>query len=249
MNIHIFDLDWTLCEELWVLSDNMINNLIELSKKDKIYINTWRSVQSFKKAVKNNTFLLDNLTLITENWSKCGKRIYNFNKNEVQEIINFLEKNLKKIKYFDFWVGDKLYTYSLSRIIDEDENRIYYDNFLDIKDCIYNNLHSISMFYIVFYEYLQYTFKEVCWVFWDCDLTLTRRGINKAKILESLKSYSRIFVYWNWVNDLSLFYNKKRRKFNIWVWNNQEILQLSDVKLKSYVELEEYLMSKVFMDL
>ena len=149
-----------------------------------------------------------------------------------------------------FVLGCASSTGNMSSLIkDEDENRIYYDNFLDIKDCIYNNLHSISMFYIVFYEYLQYTFKEVCWVFWDCDLTLTRRGINKAKILESLKSYSRIFVYWNWVNDLSLFYNKKRRKFNIWVWNNQEILQLSDVKLKSYVELEEYLMSKVFMDL
>ncbi len=73
MNIHIFDLGWTLCEELWILSNKMINNLLKLTKKDKIYIVTWRWFKSLKKAIKNNHYLLNNVNFITENGSKHNK--------------------------------------------------------------------------------------------------------------------------------------------------------------------------------
>lgn len=241
MNIHIFDLDWTLCEEEWILTDNMINNLIKLTKKDKVYINTWRWLKSLKKAIKNNRHLLNNINFVTENGSKYNKKIYNFNKAEIQEITSFFEKNLNKMEYFDFWIGDKLYTFSSKKIDDENENRVYEDTFLSLKSLIYKNLKVISMFYISFRNKLQYRFQNVSWMFWDNDLILTKKWVNKSKILKMLDCYNRIFVYWNWENDLPLFQYKKIRKFNIWIWNDKKILQLSDIKLKSHIDLEEYL--------
>ena len=185
--------------------------------------------------------MLNNVIFITENGSKHNKKIYNFSREEIQEIVSFFEKNLNKIEYFDFRINEKLYTFSSKKIDDEDENRVYDNTFLNLKTLIYKNLKVISMFYVVFCDKFHYKFQNVSWIFWNHDLILTKKWINKSRILGTLKKYSRIFVYWNWENDLPLFYYKKHRKFNIWIWKDKKILQLSDIKLKSHVELENYL--------
>lgn len=223
----------------------MIFNLIKLSKKNKVYITTWRWFASLKKAVKNNRTLLKNLNFFTENGSKYNRleKIYNFNKVEIKEIIDFLECYLRQIKYFDFWIDNKLYTFSLKRIDDEDEYRVYEHNFLNIKEFIYKNINVISMFYVVSYKKIHHKFQNISWMFGDFDLILTKKKIDKTILIKTLYLYKNIFVYWNWINDLPLFYYNKNqhRKFNIWIWDNKRILKVSDIKLKSPIDLERYL--------
>lgn len=241
MNIHIFDIDWTLCEEQWILSDKMISYLILLSKKDKVYLNTWRWYKSALNSIKNNSFLKENITFITENWSKFNEKIYNFSKKEIYEILRFLEINLEKIEYFDFWLNDKLYTFFEKNIYDENEFRRYFQNFLDLKYIILEKSESISMFYVFLKEKIIFNFEFVNTLFWKNDIIFTKNWIDKSNILEKLENYEKIFVYWNWKNDLSLFSCKKERKINIWIWKNKQILKLSDIKLSSYLELEQKL--------
>lgn len=50
----------------------------------------------------------ENINFITENWSKFNEKIYNFSEKEINEILIFLENNLEKIEYFDFWLVEKL---------------------------------------------------------------------------------------------------------------------------------------------
>ncbi|MBR7036605.1 hypothetical protein IKI14_01710 [bacterium] len=105
--------------------------------------------------------MLNNVIFITENGSKHNKKIYNFSREEIQEIVSFFEKNLNKIEYFDFRINEKLYTFSSKKIDDEDENRVYDNTFLNLKTLIYKNLKVISMFYVVFCDKFHYKFQNV----------------------------------------------------------------------------------------
>lgn len=242
MNIHIFDIDWTLCEEKWILSDEMIYILVNLAKKDKIFLNTWRWYKSALKSIKNNKTLKEKINFITENWSKFNEKIYNFLKKEIYEILRFLETNLEKIEYFDFWLNDKLYTFSEKNIYDENEFRRYFQNFLDLKYIILEKSESISMFYVFLKEKIIFNFEFVNTLFWKNDIIFTKNWIDKSNILEKLKNYEKIFVYWNWNNDISIFSYNKNNKVNIWIWNKENILKLSDIKLKSHDDLQRYLL-------
>lgn len=210
MNIHIFDIDWTLCEENWILSDEMIDILVNLAKKDKIFLNTWRWYKSSLKSIKNNKTLKEKINFIIENWSKFNEKIYNFSKKEIYEILRFLEINLEKIEYFDFWLNDKLYTFSEKNIYDENEFRRYFQNFLDLKYIILEKSESISMFYVFLKEKIIFNFEFVNTLFWK--------------------------------NDISIFSYNKNNKVNIWIWNKENILKLSDIKLKSHDDLQRYLL-------
>ncbi len=244
MNIHIFDIDWTLCKENWFLSNKIISKLVKILEKDIVYFNTWRWYKSTLQTIKNNKFLKEKVKFITENWSKYNcynekEKIFNFNKNEIKNILSFIEKNLENIIFFDFWLNEKLITISNKKIKDEHKNRKYINNFSEIIEIIYKDYKFISMFYLLFNKDLSN--KNIYWIYWEKDLIITKNWVDKSYVLSEIKNYEKIFVYWNWTNDLHIFSYKKPNKINIWIWNNIKILELSDIKLESYIELEEYL--------
>ncbi len=247
MNIHFFDLDGTLCEESWILTDTMIDTLIQLSFQTNVYITTWRWFPSLQKALKYNQSLLQNINCITENWWKCnnGTLIYHFNLSEIHEIWNFLQQNITKIQYFDYWFHNKLYTFSSRNIQDEHEYRKYYTNIKDILNIFYHNSNTISMVYIKLYETINYKFKHVSQILWDNDIILTHHNINKSYHLQNIENYDNLFVYGNWTNDIPLFLSSKANKINIGIGTHPMIIQLSNLHFSSYHELEKYVQNLI----
>lgn len=86
MNLHLFDIDGTICSESWIVSNIMLQKIIWLTQKDDVIFNTWRWYISALKALQDNDFLKNHCTFVVENWTKI------INSKKTIKIFNLIKK-------------------------------------------------------------------------------------------------------------------------------------------------------------
>jgi len=250
MNLHVFDIDRTIAEDTYGISDKMVKQLLELKEHSMVWFATGRGFLSAKKGLLNLEKLMEDSRIAVENGTKIfinNQPVFDFeylSEDQITQIVKFITNNADDFKMGHFWSEGKLLTF-----VKTDSDFPYTKNEFAVKtndiDEFLNEVKTAkpTMIHLRFGE--AHTPPNIKFYNHKSYYTFMPTGTSKANIFHNLPAeIKEVFIYGDGANDVEMFNAKlpsSIKKTLHSVGNNQALVEIADVKLKDPADLADYL--------